>query len=52
MVSWTCTNCDGNGKSEVIIIRNGKVTQYDETCPECLGGGLIRNGEPEFPNYE
>lgn len=48
MVSWTCQNCNGSGKESVVIIRNGKVTNYDERCSECLGSGSIRNGEPEW----
>jgi len=48
MVSWTCTGCGGSGRSEVTIIRNGKMSQFEERCQECLGSGSIRNGLPEY----
>ena len=48
MVSWDCHNCGGSGRSNVTIIRDGRITQVEERCTKCYGAGSLRNGKPEI----
>lgn len=47
MVSYDCPYCNGNGTTEVIVIRNSNAEIKEETCTTCKGSGHLRNGEPE-----